>query len=253
MLPGIRVRSHRCRDGGGPGHLPGGLRRAARPGAWRLPRGVLRLRDPAPELRHRPVGQDPITEREVPQAHAHPDRAAVRHRPHAGGSGGHVDGAAAARRRGAVHRRSQRRSPSRRTSSPDSTSASDGPDPWSLQGIRQPRVAEIVASRLRDEILSGRLKEGDVLPSQESLFQQFGVSPPALREAIHILETDGSDLRAARQRRGSGGAPAVGSAHRAHDQHGAADPRLHTRGCQRGAAAPRTDLRGDVCGAGGSD
>jgi GntR family transcriptional regulator, transcriptional repressor for pyruvate dehydrogenase complex len=60
-----------------------------------------------------------------------------------------------------------------------------------LQRIRQPRVAEIVASRLRDEILSGRLKEGDVLPSQESLFQEFGVSPPALREAIHILETDG--------------------------------------------------------------
>jgi GntR family transcriptional regulator, transcriptional repressor for pyruvate dehydrogenase complex len=60
-----------------------------------------------------------------------------------------------------------------------------------LQGIRQPRVAEIVAARLREEILSGRLKEGDVLPSQESLFQEFGVSPPALREAIHILETDG--------------------------------------------------------------
>jgi DNA-binding FadR family transcriptional regulator len=39
--------------------------------------------------------------------------------------------------------------------------------------------------------LSGRLKEGDVLPSQESLFAEFGVSPPALREAIHILETDG--------------------------------------------------------------
>src|SRR5919206_3252777 len=60
-----------------------------------------------------------------------------------------------------------------------------------LQGIRQPRVAEIVAARLRDEILSGRLKEGDVLPSQESLFQQFGVSPPALREAIHMLEMEG--------------------------------------------------------------
>lgn len=57
--------------------------------------------------------------------------------------------------------------------------------------IRQPRVAEIVASRLRDDILSGRLKEGDVLPPQESLFGEFGVSPPALREAIHILETDG--------------------------------------------------------------
>lgn len=60
-----------------------------------------------------------------------------------------------------------------------------------VQRIRQPRVAEIVASRLRDDILSGRLKEGDVLPSQESLFSEFGVSPPALREAIHILETDG--------------------------------------------------------------
>jgi GntR family transcriptional repressor for pyruvate dehydrogenase complex len=59
------------------------------------------------------------------------------------------------------------------------------------QRFRQPRVAEIVASKLRDDILSGRLKEGDVLPSQESLFGEFGVSPPALREAIHILETDG--------------------------------------------------------------
>jgi GntR family transcriptional regulator, transcriptional repressor for pyruvate dehydrogenase complex len=57
--------------------------------------------------------------------------------------------------------------------------------------IRQPRVAEIVASQLRDDILSGRLKEGDVLPSQESLLVEFGVSPPALREAIHILEIDG--------------------------------------------------------------
>jgi GntR family transcriptional repressor for pyruvate dehydrogenase complex len=60
-----------------------------------------------------------------------------------------------------------------------------------LQHFRQPRVAEIVASKLRDDILSGRLKEGDVLPSQESLFVKFGVSPPAVREAIHILETDG--------------------------------------------------------------
>lgn len=57
--------------------------------------------------------------------------------------------------------------------------------------IRQPRVAEIVASKLRDDILSGRLREGDVLPTQESLFSEFGVSPPALREAIHLLETDG--------------------------------------------------------------
>ncbi|RAV14624.1 FadR family transcriptional regulator [Mycolicibacterium sp. GF69] len=61
----------------------------------------------------------------------------------------------------------------------------------SVHRIRQPRVAEIVAARLRDDILSGRLKEGDVLPSQDGLLAEFGVSPPALREAIHILETDG--------------------------------------------------------------
>jgi GntR family transcriptional regulator, transcriptional repressor for pyruvate dehydrogenase complex len=61
----------------------------------------------------------------------------------------------------------------------------------SVQRIRQPRVAEIIAARLRDDILSGRLKEGDVLPSQDGLLAEFGVSPPALREAIHILEMDG--------------------------------------------------------------
>lgn len=60
-----------------------------------------------------------------------------------------------------------------------------------MNRIRQPRVAEIVASRLRDDILSGRLREGDILPSQENLLTDFGVSPPALREAIHILELDG--------------------------------------------------------------
>src|SRR5690349_4204828 len=74
------------------------------------------------------------------------------------------------------------------TNSRASTSVGDGPEPMELQGIRQPRVAEIVAARLRDEILSGRLEE---LPSQVSLLQRFSVSPPALREAIHILEADG--------------------------------------------------------------
>lgn len=57
--------------------------------------------------------------------------------------------------------------------------------------IRQPRVAEILASRLRNDILTGRLKQGDILPSQEQLLAEFRVSPPALREAIHILESDG--------------------------------------------------------------
>jgi DNA-binding FadR family transcriptional regulator len=52
-------------------------------------------------------------------------------------------------------------------------------------------LAEIVASQLRDDILTGRLKEGDVLGNQERLFNEYRVSLPALREAMRILETDG--------------------------------------------------------------
>jgi DNA-binding FadR family transcriptional regulator len=57
--------------------------------------------------------------------------------------------------------------------------------------MRQPRLAEIIADRLRDDILTGRLKEGDVIANQERLFSEYRVSPPALREAMRILETDG--------------------------------------------------------------
>src|SRR6202042_1565536 len=44
---------------------------------------------------------------------------------------------------------------------------------------------------LRDDILTGRLKEGDSLPSHEGLFTEFQVSMPAVREAMRILETEG--------------------------------------------------------------
>jgi GntR family transcriptional regulator, transcriptional repressor for pyruvate dehydrogenase complex len=60
-----------------------------------------------------------------------------------------------------------------------------------LRQLRQPRLAEIVAASLRDDILSGRLKEGDLLPRQEELFKEFRVSLPAVREAMRILETEG--------------------------------------------------------------
>lgn len=60
-----------------------------------------------------------------------------------------------------------------------------------MRQLRQPRLAEIVAASLRNDILSGRLKEGDLLPRQESLFKEFRVSLPAVREAMRILETEG--------------------------------------------------------------
>ncbi|MDA8046689.1 MAG: GntR family transcriptional regulator [Actinomycetota bacterium] len=60
-----------------------------------------------------------------------------------------------------------------------------------VEQLRQPRLAEMVASSLRNEILSGRLKDGDTLPRQEDLLADFKVSPPAVREALRILETEG--------------------------------------------------------------
>ncbi|GIH06698.1 GntR family transcriptional regulator [Rhizocola hellebori] len=60
-----------------------------------------------------------------------------------------------------------------------------------MRQLRQPRLAEIVAAKLRDEILAGRLTEGDSLPRQEHLFTEFRVSLPAVREAMRILETEG--------------------------------------------------------------
>lgn len=56
---------------------------------------------------------------------------------------------------------------------------------------RRPRVADVVADNLRDRVLSGELADGDLLPRQEQLIEDFAVSPPSLREALRILETEG--------------------------------------------------------------
>jgi GntR family transcriptional regulator, transcriptional repressor for pyruvate dehydrogenase complex len=52
-------------------------------------------------------------------------------------------------------------------------------------------VAEVVADVLRVRIVDGELADGDLLPRQEDLVQEFGVSLPSLREAMRILETEG--------------------------------------------------------------
>lgn len=63
--------------------------------------------------------------------------------------------------------------------------------PTAKRRLRQPRVAEIVASNLRSRILSGELADGAMLPKQDELLNEFGVSPPCIREAFRILETEG--------------------------------------------------------------
>jgi GntR family transcriptional repressor for pyruvate dehydrogenase complex len=55
----------------------------------------------------------------------------------------------------------------------------------------RPRLAEMIAGDLRDGILSGRYADGDYLPKQDDLMEQFGVSAPSIREALRVLETEG--------------------------------------------------------------
>lgn len=56
--------------------------------------------------------------------------------------------------------------------------------------LRVPKTAELVANRIRARIISGELEEGDSLPPEGQLMEQFGISRPTLREAFRILETE---------------------------------------------------------------
>ena len=49
----------------------------------------------------------------------------------------------------------------------------------------------MIAGELRDGILSGLYADGDFLPKQDDLMEQFGVSAPSIREALRVLETEG--------------------------------------------------------------
>ncbi|WP_299950666.1 FadR/GntR family transcriptional regulator [uncultured Modestobacter sp.] len=56
--------------------------------------------------------------------------------------------------------------------------------------LRVPKMAELVAARLRGQIIRGELAEGESLPPEAALLAQFGVSRPTLREAFRVLEAE---------------------------------------------------------------
>ena len=56
--------------------------------------------------------------------------------------------------------------------------------------VRVPKMAELVASQLRRQIVRGELAEGEALPSEAALMAQFHVSRPTLREAFRVLESE---------------------------------------------------------------
>ena len=53
------------------------------------------------------------------------------------------------------------------------------------------RIAEQVADLLRAQILSGAIADGGLLPKEDVLQSEYGVSKPSLREAMRILEAEG--------------------------------------------------------------
>jgi GntR family transcriptional regulator, transcriptional repressor for pyruvate dehydrogenase complex len=63
------------------------------------------------------------------------------------------------------------------------------------------KVAEFVAAELRSRIVTGELTDGDELPCEAEMIDEYGVSRPSLREALRILETE----RLVRIRRGKQG------------------------------------------------
>jgi DNA-binding FadR family transcriptional regulator len=57
--------------------------------------------------------------------------------------------------------------------------------------IHVPKTSEIVADKIRSQIIRGELNEGDTLPPEGLLMDSLGISRPTLREAFRILEAEG--------------------------------------------------------------
>jgi DNA-binding FadR family transcriptional regulator len=62
--------------------------------------------------------------------------------------------------------------------------------PANKPNVRVPKMAELVASQLRAQIVRGQLKDGDSLPPEVELVDRYGISRPTLREAFRVLESE---------------------------------------------------------------
>ena len=60
-----------------------------------------------------------------------------------------------------------------------------------LEPIHVPKSSDVLANRLRREILRGTLSHGTSLPTERDLVVQTGLSRGSVREALRILEAEG--------------------------------------------------------------
>ncbi|WP_459971560.1 FadR/GntR family transcriptional regulator [Mycobacterium sp. MUNTM1] len=56
--------------------------------------------------------------------------------------------------------------------------------------LREPKMADRVATVLRRMFIRGEIEEGTMLPPESELMERFGVSRPTLREAFRVLESE---------------------------------------------------------------
>ena len=56
--------------------------------------------------------------------------------------------------------------------------------------VRTPKAAVVIAQTLRRLIVDGHLKEGDFLPNEPQLMEQYAVGRATLREAVRLLEAE---------------------------------------------------------------
>lgn len=73
-----------------------------------------------------------------------------------------------------------------------------------LPGTRR-RIHEVVLEHIEDQIARGELKAGDRLPAERDMAAALGVSRPAVREAIRVLEAMGTVVQ------GTGSGPDAGT------------------------------------------
>lgn len=60
-----------------------------------------------------------------------------------------------------------------------------------FQNIRSIRVSDQIINQIQAQIVESQLKEGQKLPNEQELAQQFGVSRASVREALSVLESKG--------------------------------------------------------------
>jgi GntR family transcriptional repressor for pyruvate dehydrogenase complex len=60
-----------------------------------------------------------------------------------------------------------------------------------VSAVLVPKASDVLADRLREQILSEGLPEGTPLPTERELVTQSGLSRGSVREALRVLETEG--------------------------------------------------------------